>query len=395
MSIKTVLKFAAPLLLIAVCEALFRFGAWEPMVKPESHAGTSLRVKRALGDPALSKLDFVTLGSSRPVYGLDHEALAQLAQEHGAVHANLSMPGSHWMTVDVLTDWLAARRPPLQGGILAMDLMTFMYPGNGSYELAIVAPFRTFGDDAIVTSHVPFKLDDMATWGSHSALYQYREDIQDFVRGPIARSKSLHWWNEHFDAAGTVLRNPTETRAMCDFGVDSVAACDKVDAATGPAADNLRHQCRELRGALAGRPDFGALSRLAPLPQELQQARDNIRNRLRALNWKRPPVIVLMPLTGAWKEAAPLGLQEWALSVLQPLVDEGRIRVIDATDALAGTPDGGCHHYFDFFHQNDSGRAVLMQSVLPRLREALYGDTKPGNTELAAGNAPARATDPP
>jgi hypothetical protein len=374
MSIKTILKFAAPLLLIALCEALFRFGIWEAMVKPESHAGTSLRVKRALNDPALAKLDYVTLGSSRPVYGIDHEALAKLAQEHGAVHANLSMPGSHWMTVDVVTDWLAAHRPPLQGGVLAMDLMTFMFPGNGSYELAIVAPFRGFADDATVTAHVPFNLDDKGSWGSHSALYQYREDIQDFVRAPAERGKSLHWWNENFKATDIVLRNPTETREMCEFGVNSVAACDKVDAATGPAADNLRHQCRELRGALAGRLDFGALMRQSPMPIELQQARDNVRNRLRALKWKQPPVIVLMPLTGAWKEAAPLGLHEWTLNVLQPLVDEGRIRVIDVTDALAGTPNGGCQYYFDFFHQNDSGRALLMQSLLPQLRQALYGD---------------------
>lgn len=384
MSPKTVLKFIAPLLLIAVCEALFRFGVWEPMVKPESHAGTSLRVKRALGDPALARLDVVTIGSSRPVYGLDHEALARLAQKHGKVHANLSMPGSHWMTVDVLTDWLAANRPPLQGGLLAMDLTTFMYPGNGSYELAIVAPFRRFGDDATVTAHVPFDLDDMATWGGHSALYQYREDIQDLVRAPLARFRSLRWWSQNFDAAKTVLSNPTETRNMCDFGVDRVAACDKVDATTGAAADGLRHQCRELRAALAGRPDFGAMARQVPLPDVMRQTRDTIRNRLRALDWKQPPVVVLMPLTGAWKEAAPQGLHAWTLSVLQPLVDEGRIRVIDATDALANTPDGGCHHYFDFFHQNDSGRAALMQSVLPQLREALYGDA---TTATEAGPA--------
>lgn len=385
---KTLLKFLAPLLLLVVCEALFRAGVWEPMVKPESHAGTSLRLKRALGDPALAKLDFVTIGSSRPVYGIDHEALARLAQEHGFVHANLSMPGSHWMTVDVLTDWLAAKRPPLQGGILAMDLMTFMYPGNGSYELAIVAPFRGLGGDTSVHAHVPFKLDDMATWGSHSALYQYREDIQNFVRDPAQRFESVQWWDQHFNATEVVLRNPTETRQMCEFGVDSVAVCDKVDAATGTEVDGLRHQCRELRAALAGRPDFAAASRQVPLPEVLQQTRDNIRRRLRALNWKQPPVIVLMPLTGAWKEAAPLGLHAWALSVLQPLVDEGRVRVIDATDALAGTPDGGCHHYFDFFHQNDSGRAALMEQVLPQLREALYGEATGNVATVASGSAP-------
>ncbi|HSX58565.1 MAG TPA: hypothetical protein VLF18_00065 [Tahibacter sp.] len=391
MTIKTILKFVAPLLLVAACEGLFRLGAWEPMVKPESHAGTSLRLKRALTDPALAKLDLVTIGSSRPVYGIDHEALAALAQEHGVVHANLSMPGSHWMTVDVLTDWLAAHRAPLRGGILATDLTTFKFPGNGSYELAIAVPFRRFADDATIAAHVPFDLDELGTWGTHSALYQYREDIRDFVRAPRDRRKSLRWWNENFSAADTVLRNPSETRTMCDFGVDRVAACDAVDAATGPAADGLRHQCRELRAELAARLDFSAVNGPTPLPDFLHQTRDNIRNRLRALNWKQPPVIVLMPLTGAWKEASPKGLHAWALSVLQPLVDEGRIRVIDATDALADAPGGGCGYYFDFFHQNDAGRAALMARILPQLREALYGETA-GNAALVSTPAARGAT---
>lgn len=394
MSPKTVLKFLSPLLLIALCEGLFRLGVWEAAVKPESHAGTSVRVKRALDDPALAKLDFVTIGSSRPVYGIDHEALARLAQEHGVVHANLSMPGSHWMTVGVLTEWLAAQRAPLQGGIVATDVTTFMYPGNGSYELAIVAPFRRSGDYPLIAAHVPFDLDDRATWGSRSALYQYREDIQDVVRGPLARRKSVRWWNDHFDAAAVVLRNPVEAREMCEFGIDRVAVCDAIDAATGAANDGLRHQCRELRGALAGRPDYAALMRQPALPDMLARSRDNIRTRLRALNWKRPPVVLLMPLTGAWKEAAPTGLHEWALHVLQPLVDEGRIRVIDATDALANEAGGGCHHYFDFFHQNDRGREALMQRILPQLRAALHDDATGDVARITGEAVTAGATAP-
>lgn len=379
---KPIVKLIAPLLLLAGCEGLFRLGIWEPMVKPESHAGTSVRVKHALDDASMRKLDFVTLGSSRPVYGIDHEALAQLGQERGAVHANLSMPGSHWMTVDVLTDWLAQHRPPLRGGIIATDLTTFMYPGNGAYELAIVAPFRRFGDTATVTAHVPFKLDDMATWGSYSALYQYREDIQDYVRSPLARRESVLWWRENVGPTDVLQHNASETREMCEFGVD-VAACERIEAAIGAAADGLRAQCRELRAALAARPDYAALMRQNPLPEHLQKVRDNIRSRLRALNWQRPPVVVLMPLTSAWKQASPVGLHEWVLSVLQPLVDEGRIHLIDATDALASAPDAGCHEYFDFFHQNDSGRAALMQTLLPRIRAALYGDAPAAPSAVA------------
>ena len=79
--------------------------------RPDSHAGTSILRKRALASPAYRHIDYVTLGSSRQEYGLDHETLATLAQRHGRVYANLSMPGSHWMTLDVLGDWLARRHP--------------------------------------------------------------------------------------------------------------------------------------------------------------------------------------------------------------------------------------------------------------------------------------------
>jgi hypothetical protein len=374
---KPILKFIAPVLLLAVCEGLFRCGLWEPLVKPESHAGTSVRTKLALEDPALGPLAYVTLGSSRPVYGLDHEALAKLAQDKGLVHANLSMPGSHWMTVDVLTEWLVRHKPRLQGGIIASDLTSFMYPGNGSYELGIVAPFRGINDSTSVAEHVPFKLNDMATWGTYSALAHYREDIQDYVRSPLQRRESVAWWREHGSSAAILLRNADDSRDMCEFGVDSVAACNTIDGATSPGSDGLRHQCRELRAAQAHRPDFGQLLRNAPLPRDQQQVRDGIRARLSTLDWQQPPVVVLMPLTGAWKEAAPIGLHEWTLSVLQPLADEGRIRLIDATDALAGDPAQTCSYYFDFYHQNNRGRAQLMQTLLPALQEALHGGKAP------------------
>lgn len=370
---KPILRFIAPLLLLAGCEGLFRFGIWEPMVKPESHAGTSVRTKLALQDPALQRLDYLTLGSSRPVYGLDHEALARLAQTHGKVHANLSMPGSHWMTVDAVSGWVARHKPRLQGGIIASDLMSFMYPGNGSYELGIVAPFRHFGDSAAVTRHVPFKLDDMATWGTYSALAQYREDIQDYVRSPLKRHESVRWWREHGSSAAILSRNTDESRDMCEFGVDSVAVCEEIDTASSPGSDGLRHQCRELRAGHAQRPDFATLMRQQPLPAQMQQVRDSIRTRLRGLDWQQPPVVVLMPLTGAWKEASPHGLHEWTLSVLQPLADEGHIHLIDATDALLDTGAPSCSYYFDFYHQNNRGRDQLMQQLLPRLQLTLYG----------------------
>ena len=87
-------RLLLPILLLAACEAAFRSGCWEPFAAPNSHAGTSVRVKRALAEFS-GPIDFVTLGSSRAVYGLDHQLIAERAASHGYTHANLSMAGAH------------------------------------------------------------------------------------------------------------------------------------------------------------------------------------------------------------------------------------------------------------------------------------------------------------
>src|SRR5215216_3985936 len=108
----------APLLLLLLVEGLFQAGAWEYLARPDSHPGQSVQLKRALADPAYAHIDFITLGSSRPVYGIDHEALADLAKKYAAVHADLSMPGSHWMTIRILTRWLSRQHPEIHGGVI-------------------------------------------------------------------------------------------------------------------------------------------------------------------------------------------------------------------------------------------------------------------------------------
>ena len=140
------LTLLAPFALLLAIESLFHTRLWERHAQPASHAGTSVRLKRALLDPFAKHIDFVTLGSSRPEYGIDHAAWAARARERGLVHANLSMPGTHWMTVGVLTRWLARAHPEVRGGVIALSIQDFTNPGNGAYELGIVQPFRTLAD---------------------------------------------------------------------------------------------------------------------------------------------------------------------------------------------------------------------------------------------------------
>lgn len=361
----------APLVLVLIAELVFRAGAWEWFARPDSHAGTSIRVKNAMEKPQYKKIDFYTVGSSRPVYGLDHEAIAAAAAKHGYVHVNASMPGSHWMTIDVLTDWLARTHPETRTGLIAVETTAFSFAGNGAYELGNAWPFVGIARNPDMTRHVPFSRADPASWAVYSALYQYREDIVDFLRHPVDRYRALRWAHNR-PPVEELQQNVTETGDMCAFGPMDATMCDRIETSADPAADKWKVHCKNLREALASRADYSALMRQQPIPAFMAETRDIVQHRLRALKWKRKPLVVLMPVTRAWKDVSPIGQHEWALAVLQPLVDEGAIDLVDMTDALDVGGESDCHDFFDFYHQNAHGRERLMQLLLPRIEALLY-----------------------
>jgi len=371
--LRILVTLLAPLLLLAALELAFEAGVWEPLAQPMSHAGTSVRLKRALGDPGIPRIDYVTLGSSRPEYGLDHALLAATARQAGQVHANLAMPGSHWLTIDLLTEWLRHAHPEVRGGIIALSIQDLINPGNGSYELGIVQPFRHLGDIGTVTAHVAFDRDDVATYGIYSALFGWRADMQEFVRHPDGRLATIDWFNVNRPSSVTLFANPASHGDMCAFGLDALSACDKVDAATDPGRDGLKRQCKELRGGAANRPDFDALSHQQPLPAFMQQTRDLAQARLGSIAWPIPPLVVLMPTPRLWtRDVLAPGLHEWALAVLAPLADEGRIHLIDATAFFDADGAAECGAFFDFYHQNSAGRDRFMRWLLPQIQRLLY-----------------------
>ena len=367
------LKFLTPLILVILVDILFQLGAWERMATPESHAGMSITKKLALEDQAFSHIDFVTVGSSRPVYGIDHALLASTTATHGYVHANLSVAGMHWMSMGVTTDWLATHHPEIRGGVIAVSAQDFLAPGNGTYELGIAYPFHTFREIPWMREHVPFDWHDPATYGLYSALFEYHEDIQDYVRHPSRRKELLAYFRSH-SPAQVLTGNTDETADLCAAHVQKLSDCTSF-ADLSPTADaKLGQQCKLMQTAASDRNDLRPLLDRQPLTEQLQKTRDLVRAQLRALNWTTPPVIVLMPMHTIWlKEAMPAGAHEWALSILAPLVSEGKIRLLDYTDLFNGT-DGlsECGTFFDFYHNNVSGRQRLMQRLMPELEKDLY-----------------------
>jgi hypothetical protein len=371
--LRKLLVLSAPIALLLMLEAIFAAGAWEPLAQPASHAGTSIRLKHALEDPALTRLDYVTLGSSRPAYGLDHAMLADAAEGIGRVHADLSMPGSHWSTIGILSRWLERQHPDVRGGIIALSVQDLQFANNGSYELGILQPFRRIGDTPWIARRIPVNRNDLESYAVWSALFGWRDDIREFVRAPWRRLGTIAWYEMERPPRAMLFDGPTSVDDMCAFGLESLAACDRIEASNDPRRDSLGRQCRELRSRAAGRIDIGAGMRQSSLPPSMLRARDLVRSQLRELRWPVAPVVVLMPMPPLWqRDVLAHGQHEWALSVLQPLEDEGRIQLVDATDFFAGEAGGACGAFFDFYHQNSAGRERLTRWLVPQLQHMLY-----------------------
>lgn len=373
-SLRTLLKFLSPLLLVLLVEGLFRLGIWEPIAKPSSHAGSSIELKQALSASDFAKIGLVTIGSSRPEFGIDHEQLTLDAAEHGINYANASMPGTHWMTVGVLGGWLQRHHPEIQGGIVALSIQDFSYAGNGDYELGIVTPLRTWHDTAEIKRSVAFNWHDVDTWGAYSSLFAWRGDVQDLLRHPKQRRKALRSAAKR-DPVAVLQENPTLDGDMCAIGVNDPAACETVANSPDPTLQRLAGQCRQLNANGGQRQDLNRYPRDDRLPDSMRRARDLIRDRLRGLAWPQPPVVVLMPTTGIWKNhTLPKGQHDWALEILRPLVDDGTIRVVDGTDALDGEDGTDCRYFADFYHQNAAGREAFAEWLEPQLYPLLFGE---------------------
>jgi hypothetical protein len=375
MNAKPTLIFLAPrigcvVFILLLLEVAFRMGAWEPFAKPDSNAGIAIRVKQSVKALGPEKVDFVTVGDSRSVYGIDHERVAALAKSNGLTHINASVPGMHWMSTELMIRWLQSQAPNLKGVIIATNVASFSYNGNGDYELAIATPLATIHDLNWMALHVPFDRNKLVTYGSYSALFQYRADIADFLRNPVARIKGVA--REHvLPTQGSPLFQSHKVLSnICNTPTSSLKACSA--ATTSATNAGVVASCKSLAPEADNRPDFRDFNNVDKWPH-LAIVKKIRQNQLRALGLSRPALVVLMPVPKIWRdELLAKGGEEWTLSILRPLVDEGVIELVDYTH-LFDSPDGAeCSAFWDLYHQNAEGQQRLTDALLPVIDQYLY-----------------------
>lgn len=356
---------------LLAAEFAFRQGMWEVFAKPESNAGQAIALKRALMDRGTARVDFITLGDSRAVYGLDHDRIAKSAQAGGHVHLNLSLPGMHWMSTETIVRWLGSHDMKPKGVLLATNIANFQFIGNGAYEMGIAAPFAAPWDSGWMAAGIPFERKQLATYSPYSALFTYREDVQDFAAHPWTRLRESASQLRKPFPPDVLTRSVRESSNVCSLPVHSLVACSETKAGNPRDVTNVA-QCRDLRTQAASRMDFRQIDgkRQFPHLDALAKVR---REQLEGMKTDRPVIIVLTPVLKAWRDQLlPVGLEAWVREVLDPLEKRGVVEVHDFTRLFDDDPAGECSAFFDLYHQNAMGQDRLTDALLPVLQRVFY-----------------------
>lgn len=367
-------RFSGVCVVMLLLEAAFRFGLWEPMARGYSNAGMAIRVKESVKALGPEKINFITVGDSRAVYGIDHERVAALAKSKGFTHINAAVPGMHWMSTGLMMRWLKEQSPNLKGAIIATNISNFSYNGNGYYELGLATPFASIRDVGWMKLHVPFEQKTLATYGSYSALFQYREDIADFMKNPVARIKNISRNQQSYGGGAPLFQTERVTTNTCAVPTNSIKSCMATPITDANAG--LVASCKSLKPQSENQLDFREFDNPNKWPH-LAEVRKIRQAQLRSSGLPKPTLVLLMPIPKVGRdELLPKGSEEWALSILQPLADEGVIELHNYTHFF-DLPDGAeCGAFWDLYHQNAEGQRRLTDEILPIIEKHFYQPTK-------------------
>ncbi len=376
---KVGLRILLIVVMLGLLEFAFRYGVWDRIAKPGSYAGTIVMIKKAVESLGANKVDFITIGDSIAGSGIQHEQVAATAGKYGFTHVHVGTGGMHWMSTEFMIRWVKEQSPRLQNAMIATNVNNFRFAGNGSYELAIAAPLARPWNTSMMQRSVEFKRDDIRTYGVYSALFQYRDDVRDLVESPIQRVRDIRWTRENGLNDKIIFHPFPIERNLCRVPLASIKTC--AEAQSTIADDmNLINQCRGDLPRVAKQVDYRTYDDPKSWPHltELKKIRQQ---QLRDLPLKRPILVVLMPVPKITRETIqPIGMHDWVLAVLQPLVKEGVIELLDYTTLLDGDGSNGgieCTAFHDLYHLNSVGQKKLTDRLLPILEEHLYRKAAP------------------
>jgi hypothetical protein len=368
---RLLLRLLLPVAALLALESAMRLGLWDPLLEPQSFAGMTSRRLREV-DAYPGKIDFATIGNSRPEYGLSHAMIAAKAKRLGYTHANLTLKGTHWLTIAEESRWLHQHRPEIRNVVIGMGAIDMMWGDLGSYELSLVEPMRI----SLVPSYdrrQRFDANNLGTYAVWSSLFAHRQDLRWFIVQPGFRLGATAQADRY--PGVSMFESMDVPFDTCSMPTDTLSNC----AAHQPIVEGEQRIVRQCAAALAEtsyEPDWRMYAS-GDLPPARQAVLDLRRRQVRELGWPRP-IIILMPMVHLWRrEVVSKGFEAWALRILQPMADAGEITLIDATGFFDRDGITRCDAFWDIHHQNSRGANELTEALLPQIEAALYQTPNP------------------
>lgn len=349
------------LLAVLAVEAMFRFALYEAIVSPYSHSGTTITVKRAVGEFGKDEVDVITLGDSRTAQGLDNDRIYKAGAEAGLDHLKLSMPGSHFLTLKAMAAWSLDELDSLRGVVIALSPAAFAYIGNGAYELAKVMPLRNEVSAGDMFHHVPFRRSDIRTFAPLFSVAGYRDDIKDLLADPGARFEAVSARNGRAPL-NILAYTGKETDDICGVPVEDPEAC--LEALEQPGAQVLERARAGLQKMCqAGTKDKKSKpnNQAAALAEEWVSFLETLSSKVRVM-------FVVLPELTAYRRYAyhPNSMHVYDV-IVSRLREGGRVEVVDLLDVLLDQPGPECGFFLDSTHLNLHGKEVVTDALLPNL----------------------------
>ncbi len=354
--------FWLPWVLLLLIELLFRWGLWEPLIKPNSHVGSVVRVKKTEAVLPDQQVNWVTLGDSRVEIGFNHgRILAQRLPETG--HVSLAVGGAHLATYYAAAEYAKRKYPNLTGFVIGVASGALQTSYGGDYELRKIEPFiQHYGWQKNPLIEMDWQLFKERTLPNASSLLALRDDVVDMIKNPFLRFEQLKQ-----NLPTQRLYQPMSLEAdICPFEITDLADCQRALQQPELLRENQKITFETYCDSDFARQRITQQYRSYQMTdQHIQQIADQWRVLFaQALSDGLSLVVVLLPEHSVMtKQVYPSNLDQVMQHLLQGLPND-KLSVLDYRDIFLNREQAECHHYHEIIHPNRAGADVLTEQLL-------------------------------
>lgn len=360
-------KFWLPLLtlvlIFVITELFLRLGWYNSWVKPNSYLGNVFNRVKAIEKVGLDKIDWITVGSSRIDWGIDHAKLAKAQELQGHKHVRMSFGSANFISTQANIHWSIENLSSLQGIMLGASEYTFSHFNTVNNQYKAAWPFKHHMD---FENYQPLaenqKLEIIL---SQLAWYTYFDDIKSLLNNPIARKNELQKEAESIDP---LLFKKNVNANLCAHALKTLQDCVK-------STNKIKSYSGKNRGFRVVNKicnNNTAIKRAqlnAPMPTE-RDYQKLVNNWVNLINYvlekDKQFTLVLLPEHESFDYIInPANASEITANVLARVAESPNFNLIDLRDILEGKQN--CEYFSDPNHLNNKGIKLVTQAVLKHI----------------------------